>query len=121
MKKIILILIGLIFLLFLIKPLIKYKICEKKNKKEISDFSNEINMQIIPSKKCTYSLYSLSIKGIISNNLVIQSNQYNIILEKGKVDTLIKNIDYYGTYIPKVKILPDKKNNGKLLITQSIE
>ena len=59
--------------------------------------------------------------GNLSSDINISSNDYKILLKKGKIDTLIKHMDYYGTYNPKIKIYPNRNVKGRLLIKQTIE
>ncbi|MGL6038350.1 MAG: hypothetical protein ACRC0E_05625 [Soonwooa sp.] len=125
MKKgtlIILIIIVLgLFFFFILKPILKYQSCKKEFVKEFNEFSHENTIKITPDNNCTYAVYYISILGNLSSDINISSNDYKILLKKGKIDTLIKHMDYYGTYNPEIKIYPNRNVKGRLLIKQTIE
>lgn len=121
-KKIILGISGLFIVIILIfwtgmkNLIIDPIICKKTNKVEITNFSHDIKITITPNKHCDNLGYLYTIKGKISDSLIIDNRTY----KKGKIDTTIHNIDYYGKFPVTVEIKKNLKTKGVLKITQKI-
>ena len=90
--------------------------CEKVNEVEIDNFSKEHIITITPYRDCNNLGYVYSLKGQISTNIIIDNRLYN----KGKIDTLIRDIDYYGGYPISIKVQKKSDAKGYLIIKQKI-
>lgn len=90
--------------------------CKKINEVEITNFSKDVKITITPNKDCNNLGYFYTIKGNISDILVIDNRVY----KKGNIDTIIYNIDYYGKHPVTLEIKKNLKAKGILKIKQKI-
>lgn len=115
--------IGLGIILFIILFWVGIKVlflnpnkCEKVSEVEILNFSEEQIITITPYENCNNLGYIYTLKGEISNDIIIDNRLY----KKGKIDTLIKDIDYYGGHSMSIKIQKKSNVKGYIKIKQTI-
>ncbi len=92
---------------------------EKSNKIVVENFEKSISDTLIPNDRRSYSAHILKIRGIVNDTIIVQFHGNHRF--KGKIDTLINFLDYYGGYKVGFKFIPNKSTSGKLIIEHSIQ